>query len=74
MNPGVAPIAIFWFLYMAGLGVIFPYLSLYFQENVGLTGTQLGLALAMHPLMGIVASPFWGQWADRTLSPFMSAL
>lgn len=66
MNPSVAPIAIFWFLYMAGLGVIFPYLSLYFQENVGLTGTQLGLALAMHPLMGIVASPFWGQWADRS--------
>ncbi len=66
MNPGVVPIAVFWFLYMAGLGVIFPYLSLYFQENAGLTGTQLGLALAMHPLMGIIASPFWGQWADRS--------
>ena len=66
MNFSVTPVAVFWFLYMAGLGVIFPYLSLYFQENVGLTGTQLGLALAMHPLMGIVASPFWGQWADRS--------
>jgi len=66
MNPGVAPVAVFWFLYMAGLGVIFPYLSLYFQENAGLTGTQLGLALAMHPLMGIIASPLWGQWADRS--------
>ena len=66
MNPGSVPIALFWFLYMAGLGIIFPYLSLYFQENAGLTGIQLGLALAMHPLMGIVASPFWGQWADRS--------
>ena len=66
MNPGVIPIAIFWFLYMSGLGVIFPYQSLYFQEHVGLTGTQLGMALAVHPLMGIVASPLWGQWADRT--------
>ena len=66
MIPGTAPIAFFWFFYMAGLGVIFPYLSLYFQENAGLSGTQLGLALAMHPLMGIIASPFWGQWADRT--------
>lgn len=66
MNSSITPVAVFWFLYMAGLGVIFPYLSLYFQENVGLTGTQLGLALAMHPLMGIVASPFWGQWADRS--------
>ncbi len=66
MTPGVVPIAVFWFLYMAGLGVIFPYLSLYFQDNVGLSGTQLGLALAMHPLMGIIASPLWGQWADRS--------
>lgn len=30
--------AAFWFLYMAGLGVIFPYLSLYFRDTVGLTG------------------------------------
>ena len=66
MISGVYPIAVFWFLYMAGLGVIFPYLSLYFQENAGLSGSQLGLALAMHPLMGIIASPIWGQWADRT--------
>ena len=66
MTPGVIPISLFWFLYMAGLGVIFPYLSLYFQENAGLSGTQLGLALAMNPLMGIVASPLWGQWADRS--------
>lgn len=66
MHAGTAPIALFWFLYMAGLGVIFPYLSLYFQQNVGLTGTQLGLALAMHPLMGIIASPLWGHWADRS--------
>ena len=51
---------------MAGLGVIFPYQSLYFQENVGLTGTQLGFALAIHPLIGIIVSPLWGQWADRS--------
>lgn len=66
MLPGVIPVSTFWFLYMAGLGVIFPYLSLYFQNNVGLSGVQLGLAIAMQPLMGIVASPLWGQWADRS--------
>lgn len=66
MNSGVAAMGVFWFLYMGGLGVIFPYMSLYLQENVGLSGGQLGMALAMHPLMGIVASPLWGQWADRT--------
>ena len=66
MNPGVVSIALFWFLYMSGLGVIFPFLSLYFQEHAGLGGTQLGIALAMHPLMGIFVSPLWGQWADRS--------
>lgn len=46
--------------------MIFPYLSLYFQQNVGLAGSQLGLALAMHPLMGMLASPLWGHLADRS--------
>ncbi|MGE0486672.1 MAG: MFS transporter [Gammaproteobacteria bacterium] len=66
MNRGVAAMAAFWFLYMAGLGVVFPYLSLYFRDDVGLSGSQLGLAMAMNPLMGILVSPLWGQWADRT--------
>lgn len=66
VRTGAFPVAAFWFLYMSGLGVIFPYLSLYFRHNVGLSGTQLGLALAMQPLVGIIASPLWGQWADRT--------
>jgi len=66
MHSGTIPISLFWFLYMAGLGVIFPYLSLYFQQNVGLAGSQLGLALAMHPLMGMLASPLWGHLADRS--------
>ena len=66
MPLGFVPISLFWFLYMAGLGVIFPYQSLYFQENLGLSGTQLGIALAMHPLIGIIAAPIWGTWSDRT--------
>ena len=65
-NPGVIAIGALWFLWMAGLGVIFPYLSLYFQQHADLSGSELGLALAMHPLMGIIASPIWGQWADRS--------
>lgn len=66
MKRGLLPISLYWLFYMAGLGVIFPYLSLYLQDNLGLSGTRLGVALAMHPLMGIIASPLWGQWADRS--------
>ena len=61
-----APLALFWFFYFGALGIFFPYYSLYLRENAGLTGTQVGLVLAMLPLVGIFAQPLWGQMADRT--------
>ena len=60
------PLSAFWFLYMAGLGLVFPYQTLYFHENAALTGAQLGLLLAVRPAMGIVFQPFWGHVADRS--------
>ena len=59
-------VATFWFLYMAGLGLVFPFQALWLRENAGLTGTQLGIVLAMRPLMGMVFQPLWGHLADRT--------
>ena len=53
-------------MYMGALGIFFPYYSLYLRENAGLSGIQLGWVLAMMPLVGLVAQPFWGQVADRT--------
>ncbi len=60
------PLTLFWFIYMGALGVFFPYYGLYLRENAGLSGTELGLVLAIVPMIGIVAQPFWGQVADRT--------
>src|SRR5215470_8525800 len=60
------PLTLFWFVYMGGVGIFFPYFSLYLKENVGLSGTQLGWILATVPLVSIVGQPFWGQVADRT--------
>ncbi len=60
------PLAGFWFLYMGGLGLVFPYQSLYFHENAALEGAQLGLVLAMRPLMGMLFQPVFGQIADRS--------
>ncbi|MAE95977.1 MAG: hypothetical protein CL910_15070 [Deltaproteobacteria bacterium] len=59
-------VATFWFLYMAGLGLVFPFQALWFRENAGLAGFQLGLVLAMRPLMGMLFQPMWGHLADRT--------
>ena len=60
------PLTLFWFIYMGSLGIVFPYFSLYLKEDAGLSGAQVGLVLAMPPLMGLFAQPFWGQVADRT--------
>ncbi len=60
------PLTLFWFVHMGALGVFFPYFSLYLRENAGLSGVQIGWVLAIVPLVGIVAQPFWGQVADRT--------
>ena len=60
------PLTSFWFVYFGSLGIFFPYFSLYLRENAGLSGTQVGLVLAISPLVGMFAQPVWGQIADRT--------
>ena len=62
----VASLGLFWFMFFCGLGVFFPYYSLYLRENVGLDGIEVGLVLAVFPLMGFLAQPLWGQIADRS--------
>jgi PPP family 3-phenylpropionic acid transporter len=59
-------LTLFWFAFMGSLGVFFPYFSLYLRETAGLSGSQVGWVLAMPPLIGMFAQPFWGQVADRT--------
>jgi len=59
-------ISLVWFFCLGGLGVFFPFFSMYLRENAGLTGTQLGVVLAVLPLVGIAAQPMWGHVADRT--------
>lgn len=59
-------LSLYWFLYMCGWGVFFPYYSLYLRQELALPGTQVGLVMASIPLVGLVAQPLWGQLADRT--------
>lgn len=61
-----AALAVYWFFYFGGLGIFFPYYSLYLRENAGLTGTEVGIVVAALPLVGLVAQPLWGHVADRT--------
>jgi hypothetical protein len=41
-----------WFFCLGGLGIFFPFFSLYLRENAGLSGSQMGLVLSMVPLIG----------------------
>ncbi|HYD50834.1 MAG TPA: MFS transporter [Terriglobales bacterium] len=59
-------ISLFWFFYFAGVGIYFPYWSLYLRENAGLTATEVGIVLAAWPLVGLITQPWWGYVADRT--------
>ena len=58
--------ALVWFFVLGGLGIWFPFVSLYLHENAGLSGAQVGAVIALPPLVGLVAQPLWGQVADRT--------
>lgn len=60
------PLTLFWFVYFGSLGIFFPYFSLYLKENAGLSGTEVGLVLAISPFIGMLTQPLWGQVADRT--------
>lgn len=55
-----------WLLYLGGLGVFFPYWSLYLERALGYSATEVGLVLAAVPAAGLVAQPLWGRLADRT--------
>jgi PPP family 3-phenylpropionic acid transporter len=57
---------LYWFLFMGGLGAVFPFFGLYFRENAGLSGTEVGAVFAVLPIVGFAAQPLWGQVADRT--------
>ncbi len=56
----------YWFVVLGGLGTFFPFYSLYLNENAGLTGPQVGIVMAVVPLVGMIVQPLWGQVADRT--------
>lgn len=59
-------LALVWWFALGGLGLIFPYYSLYLRENAGLAGVEVGLVMGTLPLVGLIAQPLWGQVADRT--------
>ena len=59
-------LSLFWATLFGALGIFFPFYSLYLKENLGLSGQQVGLAMGVFHLVGLVGQPAWGYLADRT--------
>jgi MFS family permease len=54
---------LFFALQFAGVGIFFPYAALYLT-SIGLSGGQIGLLLAIVPLISFLVQPLWGFVSD----------
>jgi len=60
----VLPKALY-FCYYGASAALIPFLPIYYQ-GVGLTGKEIGLLVAIPPLVMLVGAPLWGGLADAT--------
>ncbi|MGY3715313.1 MFS transporter [Sutcliffiella cohnii] len=61
--------SLFYFLTFFSFGTLSPLLTVYLQENVGLTGSQIGIILSISPVVIIFIQPIWGMISDYTQKP-----
>ena len=61
---GAWSIQLFYLCFFAATGAFLPYLGLYLQA-IKLDGAQIGLAVSLSPLAGVLLPPFWGMISDR---------
>lgn len=57
-------VRLFYLLYFASFGSLFPLLAVYFKQ-LGMTPTQAGILLGSRPLIEFAAGPFWGSFAEK---------
>ncbi|HVE84834.1 MAG TPA: MFS transporter [Myxococcales bacterium] len=65
---GLWPLTGYYLVHFSSVGVTLPFLPAYFR-SLHLSGTQIGVLLAMSPLLALLAPPLWGHLADRTGRP-----
>lgn len=56
---------VFYFCYYAAMAAFAPYLALYYRQ-LGIGEAQIGLLTGIPPLVGLLAAPLWGGFADAT--------
>lgn len=56
----------FYFTIFAALAFLLPFLSLYYQKELGLSGSQIGFLTGIAPIISLVGASIWGGIADAT--------
>lgn len=59
----------FYFLQFFSFGSLFPLLSVYLKDEVGLSGTEIGMIMSISPIVMIFIQPIWGMISDYTRKP-----
>jgi len=55
----------FYFLLTQGaLGIYLPFINVYLEQEVGLSGRQIGVLAAVSPMMTLLVGPIWGAASD----------
>ncbi|WP_027409602.1 MFS transporter [Anoxybacteroides tepidamans] len=60
---------LFYFSTFFGFGSLFPLLSVYLKNEIGLSGTQIGMVMSISPIVMIFVQPLWGMISDYTRKP-----
>jgi PPP family 3-phenylpropionic acid transporter len=60
---------LFYFLTFFGFGSLFPLLSVYLKDSIGLSGTEIGTIMSISPIVMIFVQPIWGMVSDYTRKP-----
>ena len=56
----------FYFLLIGALGCFIPYVNVYLENSIGLTGSQIGLLTSISLIVGVCVAPIWGVVGDKT--------
>lgn len=55
---------LFYLLYFASYGSLFPLLAIYFKQ-LGMSAAQTGVLIGFRPLIEFIACPFWSSFSDK---------
>lgn len=57
-------IRLFFLFVQAAFGIHYPFINVYFEQNLGLSGREIGILGAVAPVLSLLVAPIWGTAAD----------